>query len=257
MKQQLRKALLTIQSAYPSVAGFKARVYAATRGAARIPHERDFNVLALIPPALDGCFVDVGGNKGQSIQSILLFKPAAPVISFEPNPLLAQKLKTRYRNRPNVEVVAKGLSDKVGTFSLFMPCYKHLTCDELASLNRDAAESWINRDRVFRFDPAKLHVTEVQCEVSTLDTYRLSPVFIQIDVHGAEFNVLSGALETLKRCEPVLLVEDYRGDPKTVQLMEGLGYEEIYLEGTTLKRGRTPGDNSLLVTPSRLRDLRP
>jgi FkbM family methyltransferase len=249
MKRHLRKALLTLQSEYPSVAGFKARLYAATRRAVRVPHERDFNVLALIPPSLNGCYIDVGGNKGQSIQSILLFKPTAPIIFFEPNPLLAEKLKTRYQGHANVKVIAKGLSDKVGTLSLFVPCYERLSCDELASLNRYAAESWINAHRVFWFDQAALRVSEVQCGVSKLDLYRLSPVFIKIDVQGAEYDVLAGARDTLQRCEPVLLVEDYRGNPNTVQLMEGLGYEEVYLDGLMLKKGRTQGDNSVLGTP--------
>jgi FkbM family methyltransferase len=221
-----------------------------------MPHERDFSVLALIPSSLEGCYVDIGGNKGQSIESIRLFKPTVEIVSFEPNPLLAHKLKSRYGRQMNVHVIAKGLSDAVGTFSLFVPCYERLTCDDLASLSRKAAESWINRDRVFGFNPAKLRILEVQCEVSTLDLYKLSPIFIKIDVQGAEFNVLAGAQETLRRCEPILLVEDYRGNPDTVRLMEGLGYAEVCVDGGMLNWGRTHSDNSLLVTPSRMRDLR-
>src|SRR4051812_17266524 len=176
MARQLRKALLTFGCKYPSFWDFKASVYATTRRCLRIPHERDFSVLTLIPPSLEGCYIDVGGNKGQSIESILLFKPTADVYSFEPNPLLAQKLKTRYRSQANIRVIPKGLSDAVGTFSLFVPCYRGLACDELASLNRDSAANWINGDRVFGFNPAKLRVSEVQCDITMLDMYRLSPV---------------------------------------------------------------------------------
>lgn len=255
MKQELRKLLLTIQSDYPAVAGFKERVYATTRRCLRVPHEREFNVLALIPSSLEGCYIDIGGNKGQSIQSILLFKPTAEIFCFEPNLLLAQKLKTRYRTQTNVRVINKALSDAVGVLSLFVPCYKRLACDDLASLNRESAANWINHDRVFGFDAANLRVSEVHCQVSTLDLYRLSPVFIKIDVQGTEYNVLAGAQETLRRCEPVVILEDYRGNPNTVQLMEGLGYEEFCMDGATLKKGPAQGDNSLLLTPSRMRDL--
>jgi FkbM family methyltransferase len=255
MALPLRKALLTFGCSYPEVWEFKAGVYATTRRWLRIPHERDFRVLALIPPSLEGCYIDIGGNKGQSIESILLFKPAADVFTFEPNPLLAQKLKTRYRVQPNVRVIPKGLSDAVGTFSMFVPCYKRLACDELASLDRQAAESWINHDRVFGFDPANLRVSEVQCKVSMLDLFHLSPVFIKVDVQGAEYNVLAGAQETLRRCEPVLLVEDYRGNPNTVRLIERLGYEELCLDHVG-RQNTGKRDNSLLITPSRMRDLR-
>jgi FkbM family methyltransferase len=256
MKQELRKLLLTIQSDYPTVAGFKERVYATTRRCLHVPHEREFKVLALIPSSLEGCYVDIGGNKGQSIQSILLFKPTAKIVCFEPNLLLAQKLKTRYRTQANVRVIEKGLSNAVGGLSLFVPSYKHMAYDELASLDRESAANWITHDRVFGFDPAKLRVSEVHCEVSTLDCYGLSPVFIKIDVQGTEYNVLAGAQETLRRCEPVLIIEDYRGNANTVRLLEGLGYEEFFLDGIRLKKGRTQGDNSLLLTPSRVRDLR-
>ena len=256
MKHELRKLLLTIQSDYPVVAGFKERVYATTRRCLRVPHEREFNVLALLPSSLDGCYVDIGANKGQSVQSILLFKPTAEIFCFEPNLLLAQKLKTRYGSRPNVRVIEKGLSDAVGAFSLFVPSYKRLAYDDLASLRRESAANWINHDRVFGFDAANLRVSELHCQVSTLDLYRLSPVFIKIDVQGTEYNVLAGAQETLQRCEPVLVIEDYRGNPNTVRLMEGLGYEEFFLDGLTLKKGRAQGDNSLLLTPARMRDLR-
>jgi len=256
MKQQLRKLLLSCQSDYPVIVKVKDRGYAMVRRWLRVPHEHEFNVLKLIPSTLKGCYVDIGANKGQSIQSILLFRPTEEIISFEPNPLLAEQLVTRYRNRPNVRLIGKGLSDEVGTFCLFVPKYKRLPCYDLASLSREAAETWINQDRVYGFDPSKLQVSKVQCSVSRLDLYGLSPVFIKIDVQGTEYNVLAGALKTLQRCEPIVVVEDYRGNSKTVQLMEGLGYEEYCLEGGVLKQGRTHGDNSLLITPSRMRDLR-
>ena len=250
MALPLRKALLTFGCIYPWVWDFKARVYATIRRCLHIPHERDFCVLALIPPSQKGCYIDIGANKGQSIESILLFKPSADVFSFEPNPLLAQKLKKRYGRQANVRVIPKGLSDEVGTFSLFVPCYGRLACDELASLHKEAAENWINDDRVFGFDAANLQILEVQCDVSMLDLYRLSPVFIKVDVQGAEYNVLAGAQETLRRCEPILLIEDYRGNPNTVNLMERLGYEEVCLDDLMQRKiGRR--DNSLLITPSR------
>jgi FkbM family methyltransferase len=255
MKRQLRKLLLSCQSDYPVIVKVKDRSYATVRRCLRVPHEHEFNVLRLIPPSLKGCYIDIGANRGQSIQSILLFKPSEEIVSFEPNPLLAEQLEVRYRNCPNIWVIAKGLSDEVGTFSLFVPKYKRLPCYDLASLSREAAETWINQDRVFGFDPSKLQVSEVQCSFSKLDLYGLSPIFIKIDVQGAEYNVLAGARETLQRCEPIVVVEDYRGNPKTVQLMEGLGYEEVALEAGVLRRGRTHGDNSLLITASRMRDL--
>src|SRR5262249_10105906 len=152
-------------------------------------------------------------NKGQSIESILLFKPDAEIVSFEPNPSLAHKLTMRYKRRRNIHIVAKGLADSVGQFTLFVPCYKQAVCEDLASLDRESAANWIDEKRVFGFDPAKLFIAELKCEVSTLDMHQLAPIFMKVDVQGYEYNVLNGARETLRRWEPILLVEDFRGDP--------------------------------------------
>ena len=48
-----------------------------------------------------------------------------------------------------------------------------------------------------------------QVRVMTLDSLKLEDVdFMKIDVEGMELRVLRGAIETLKRCKPVLVIED-------------------------------------------------
>jgi FkbM family methyltransferase len=255
MKRTIKKVLITLQSEAPFLKGAKQGFYSHTRRLLRIPHENDFQALKLIPFSMQGCFLDVGANQGQSIESILLFKPDAQIISFEPNPGLAQKLERRYKHRKNIRIVAQGLADSVGQFALFVPSYKSLICDDLASLDRASAANWINKQRVFGFDPAKLTVTEVKCQVGTLDMLQLAPIFMKVDVQGYEYNVLNGARETLRRWEPILLVEDFKGDPRTARVAEELGYREYLFDGTSFREGTTTGDNSFLMTPRRLKDL--
>ena len=255
MKSTIRKTLLTLQSEASFLTRLKERCYFHARHLLRIPHENGFKALKLICSASDECYVDVGANKGQSIESMLLFKPDAQVVSFEPNPMLAQQLERRYRSRKNIRIVAKGLADSVGRFTLFVPQYKRVICYDLASLDRDSAANWINGERVFGFDPAKLNISECQCEVSTLDSQHLKPVFIKVDVQGLEYNVLNGARKTLQQSEPILLIEDFRGDPRTAVLAEQLGYEEYGFDGVSFHKGENSGDNSFLITPRRFKDL--
>jgi FkbM family methyltransferase len=258
IKHIARKLLLTVQSELPFVARAKERVYFYTRRSLGIPHETDFRILALLSSyqsSSRACYVDVGANKGQSIESILLFHPSAQIVSFEPNPGLANELAVRYRHRQNVQIVAQGLADAAGQFTLFVPSYGRLSCYDLASLDRYSAANWINEERIFGFDPRRLSTVQVQCQVSTLDSHNLSPVFMKIDVQGYEYYVLKGAIETLRRCEPILLIEDYRGDSRTVQLAQELGYEEYCFDGRSLTKGANRGDNSLLLTPATIRQL--
>ena len=255
MDERLKKLIRTLQSELPFLKNLKEEFRFHLDRSLRHPHEEDFKALALIPDA-DGCYLDIGANHGQSILAIAIFKPDARIVSFEANPLLAAKLTRRYEGNPKVTVIAKGLSDRPGSLPLYVPSYKGFLYDALASLDRDAAASWISDRTVFRFDPASLSVAEVPCEVATLDDYALAPVFIKVDVQGYEYNVLRGALQTLRRYEPVVLVEAFRSDPRTVALCDELGYEEYDFDGLTLRKGpsnRSP--NSFLITPGRFATL--
>jgi FkbM family methyltransferase len=255
MKSTIRKILLTLQSEFSFLTDIKESLYFHARLLLRIPHENDFKALTLIRSSSQQCYVDVGANKGQSIESMLLFKPDAQVVSFEANPMLAQKLERRYGSWKNIRIVPKGLADSVGQFTLFVPRYKRVICYDLASLSRESAANWINEEKVFRFDPAKLNISEFKCEVCTLDMQHLKPAFIKVDVQGLEYNVLNGARETLRQWEPILLIEDFRGDPRTAVLAEELGYEEYRFDGVSFKKGKNTGDNSFLITPQRFKEL--
>jgi FkbM family methyltransferase len=256
MNENIKKVFRTLQSEFPFLKDAKDAVYFVARRKLGIPHERDFKALALIPKSAEGCFVDIGANQGQSIESILLARPHAEIVSFEANPGLAQKLVRRYRDQDNVEVRNSGLSDAPGTFTLYVPSYKGFVYDALASLDRAYAVSGISDKWIFGFNQARLSVAEVQCSLDTLDAQRLAPIFVKLDVQGHEYSVLAGGQETLRRYEPILLVEAFRDDPRTVELIKDLGYEEYYFDGSSLGKGApSSGPNSFLLTPARFKSL--
>jgi FkbM family methyltransferase len=256
MNEKIMKLFRTLQSEFPFLKDAKDALYFIARRKLGIPHERDFKALALIPKSAEGCFVDIGANQGQSIESILLARPDAEIVSFEANPGLAQKLVRRYRDRDNVRVRSSGLSAAPGTFTLFVPSYKGFVYDALASLDRAYAVSGISEKWMYGFTQARLSVDEVRCSLDTLDAQRLAPIFVKLDVQGHEYSVLAGGKETLRRYEPILLVEAFRDDPRTVQLTKDLGYEEYYFDGTSLRKGApTTGPNSFLLTPDRFKFL--
>jgi FkbM family methyltransferase len=255
MGETIRKGIRTLQSQFPVLKDAKDAYYRHSRRLLRVPHESDFRALSLIPEALGGCYVDVGANHGQSIESILLFRPSAQIVSFEANPGLAEKLRRRYARRAGIRVEAVGLADRVDTFKLFVPSYNGFVYDGAASLDRVSAASWVSPRTVFGFDPAKLDIAEIECHVETLDGYRLDPIFIKIDVQGFEYQVLHGARQTLERCQPLLLVENFRSDERLVRLMGELGYEEFYHQDGTLRRGNSPRENSFLMTEARWASL--
>jgi len=153
-----------------------------------------------------GIYIDGGANMGQSIQSIRLFRPTAEIVAFEPNPGLAARITRRYSDDPRLRVLPVALGDEEGELNLFIPLYRGVEFDALASIDRNAALEWINTSRMMFFDATKLSERKICCPVTTIDMQQLDPIFIKLDLQGAEYRALKGAVLTLTRCEPILMI---------------------------------------------------
>eukprot|EP00439_Symbiodinium_sp_Y106_P088183 s1_g719.t1 len=139
--------------------------------------------------------VDIGANKGVYTYQLARW---GETIAFEPIPQLASNLaKADY---PNVTVHQCVLGEKEGTQVLHVPYHKK----KRGALNTPSASL---RDQ----DSDGMLAIDV--EAKTLDSCGLDDIgFIKIDVEGWEENVLQGAIETLRRNQPIVmaeLVDDY------------------------------------------------
>lgn len=259
LKWRLKKYPRTLQSYFPFLKEAKDGFYRAYRRAARKPSDGDFAAIALFYDVLKGTYVDIGANTGQSIESIKLFAPDAKIVSFEPNPGLADKLKKRYLSDRNVTIRDVGLSDAEAVLQLHVPVYCGFVYDGLASLNYSDARNWINSDTVLFFSPKNLSVKSHRCQVETLDMQAIdNPVFIKIDVEGFETNVIKGGLETLRNYEPVLLVESLHDKPELLELVGALGFKPYHFaEGQFVagfpEHGQTR--NTFLITDWRMTQI--
>jgi FkbM family methyltransferase len=252
---RLKKPIRTIQSYFPFLKEAKDRFYLFYARRLGVPSESFFAAIALFEDRLKGCYVDVGGNLGQSIESIRLYAPNVKIVSFEPNPNLAAKLKHRYRSDPLVEIREVGLSERAMRLNLHVPSYRGFVYDGLGSIDFDAASSWINSETVYFFNPQHLVVNSYECEVETLDMQRLEhPVFIKIDVEGTEYEVMKGGIETLQKFEPILLIEGFHEKPDIAELSSSLGYEPYTFDGKSLVAGASE-TSTFLITPARMRAI--
>lgn len=185
------------------------------RKALRKPFEAEFKILQHID--FDGrCAVDVGANRGQSIDAIRLFHPSAEFVCFEPNPVLAARLRRRYSADANLRIESCGLGTRDANLDLFVPFYRGFMYDGLASFDEGEAGGWLNARTVWNFDPRKLSVQTHACRVRRLDDYDLRPAFVKIDVQGFEEQVLDGGARTLRESRPVLLIENNSGAARTL-----------------------------------------
>jgi FkbM family methyltransferase len=248
MRNQLVKAVRTLQSHVPMAQTAKENFQSLLRRTLRIPHERDFEILKLID-FTDRVFVDVGANRGQSIDSAKVTRPDVRIVSFEPHPQLAKRLSRIYGNDPTIVIRGVGLSDRPGEFKIFTPTYRGYVYHGLSSLSYQSASNWISGDTVFFFDASHLRIDEAVCSITTLDSENLAPGLIKIDVQGTEGKVIRGALNTIERYKPVVLVERDVGMGEVRELLGALNYAEYRVANGKLEKGTQPGDNAILITP--------
>jgi FkbM family methyltransferase len=242
----VKKLIRTLQSEVPFTKSAKDACRLWSLRLLRRPHEADFRALSMLP---DGCYVDIGANQGQSIESIRLFRPNTQVVAFEANPRLASKLTRRYRGQESIQINDLGLSNTCGIFTLYVPSYNNFEYDALASMDRGHAASWIGPETVYYFRPHKLRVAEVECRTRTLDSFNLEPVFVKVDVEGLEYAVLEGARKTLTKHHPVVLLEYSEADDRAKQLLQSLGYMEYAYDGSGFYKGPSGRDkpNSFFI----------
>lgn len=130
--------------------------------------------------------VDAGANQG--IYSFHMSRFAPRVEAFEPNPIYWERL-LRLGHKVKLHKVA--LSDRAGTARLNIP----------KGMGRPA-EGWGTLENT------KLELDRsLEVAMRTLDSYSLDIGFLKIDVEGHENTLLQGALETIKKSRPNILVE--------------------------------------------------
>lgn len=208
----------------------------------------DFNILKHLPSVR--LALDIGANWGQSIETIRRLRPDARIVSFEPNPVLAQRLERAYGAEVGVKIEPCALSAEAGQMRLYVPSYRRFVYDGLASLDYTEAHQWLNPDRVAGFDPALLRVSSYEVAVARLDDFGLAPDFIKIDVQGHELAVLRGATATLAH-RPVVMLEDAR--PEIVTLLAEFGMMPFALFGERLVSGKTDTNNTIFMTSDQAR----
>jgi len=158
--------------------------------------------------------LDIGANHG--IYSYKLRRLGCRVHAFEPNSACSDLLIRWGLSDPNLFVHSTALGDFNGSVELQIPIDSH-------GLEHDSSSSI----RPHSFERSR----SLKVPIKTLDSFSLSNIsFIKIDVEGAEYGVIKGALFTLKKSWPALLVEiELRHSAEsfsdTFNLLHHLGYQ--------------------------------
>jgi FkbM family methyltransferase len=166
---------------------------AAVLSPADIRDSRDNEALRLLlvfALQSDSCCIDVGAHEGIWLEQFRRLAPRGRHVAYEPLPHMYEGLAEKY---PEMDVRNAALSNAAGEAS-----FVHVT---------DHAGYSGLRERTY----PRL----VETETITVRTERLDdsladgyvPTVIIIDVEGAEQQVVEGALETIRRHQPIIVFE--------------------------------------------------
>lgn len=172
----------------------------------RLPVDKyDFQTTQLIRKHLkkDSNCIDIGANMGHILMEIVAAAPKGNHFAFEPIPELFSSLKKRFSK--NTRVYNCALSSEKGE----------------ASFNYYPARPAISGFRERNYDVGE-QATQLTVRMEKLDDLipdNIKIDLVKIDVEGAEYEVLQGAKNVLKKNKPIVLFEC------------GLGLADVY--GTT------------------------
>jgi len=194
-------------------------------------HEPELN-LAKYFRRPDDCFVDVGANVGQTMASVRAVNLEIPVVSFEPNPLLATALSKAASELRKVEVHSVALAADSGETLLWVPVVDGYLVTPLASFDLDVL---YERNQLAYIKSLStrgdLRLLPVKVYRQPGDAFELEPTITKIDVEGFELEVIKGLTRTIQRTKPLLIVERSHKSPDVANKLGDLGYRPFRYDG--------------------------
>lgn len=156
----------------------------------------------------ESCCVDIGCHEGQFLTEYMRCASKGTHYAFEPIPYLYEQLCENYKS---ARIFNYALSDKSGETSFFIlpdkPALSGLNERETIQKELPREEITIRTERLDEVIPPEVKID-----------------YIKIDVEGAEGLVISGALDTIKRNKPFVILE--HGEDSS--LLFGMTSENIY-----------------------------
>lgn len=163
--------------------------------------------------------LDIGANIGTT--ATVMARNFQTVHAFEPAPDLFQALRRNLAKYPHAIAHQCALGSEYGSANLTL-------------YTKHGQISHIQSDRTVPTD----YIVVGPIKVRTVDSFNFPKVdFMKIDVEGYEAPVIQGAVETIKRCRPLILIEQEGNEETNFGLKRDQASEILRSLGMTLHPG--------------------
>lgn len=191
--------------------------------------DNDLKILAGLKKHLrnsPGIF-DIGANRGSYTDFALTLFPDAFMWLYEPNDMWVDVLKDKYKENSHVEVFSTLVGSKIGDEKFY---YFTNHNDQLSS---------IYKRPVFSELPMQTQLKSCTT-IDAIMEYMDFIDFIKVDTEGAEFDVLKGAVESLKDQKIKFIQIEYGGTypdagitmMEVITFVNSFGYRVYSYDGT-------------------------
>lgn len=193
--------------------------------------EREYELINLVRKK-NPIIIDIGGNRGESIKNFLKYKKDAKIYSFEPKKNSFNLIKKKYKKK-NISIFNYGIGNLDSTITLYTPTIYNYEFSGLSSIDRNNLKfrlsfffKKINKN--FKFIKEKI-------EIKKLDNLNLQPDLIKIDTEGSELDVINASLETIKKFEPIIIIEFNHSNFLAInKILQKIGYESYVFNKNSL-----------------------
>jgi FkbM family methyltransferase len=212
-----------------------SRATAAIAGTGLTERDDALFVIDLLRPG--DLFADVGANVG--FYTMVAARRGARVEAFEPTPEACAALERGIELNAVAALVglhraACGSERGIARFTTGLDISNHLVADDAPGID--------------------VPLTTLDAELAAVEP---PLAMLKVDAEGHDLDVLRGALETIERLRPVIMVEIWTGGAGPLGLVERFGYRPYTYEPAAralreIAPGYRQGGNMLLIADARL-----
>ncbi len=174
-------------------------------------YDSDFKIISILESKnffnQKKIILDIGANDGMSYNIIRRFTKKTKIISFEPN-------NYNFRNLKKIEKIDKlfkcknvALSNFNKKENFYTPYFKQYAITQMAGINKSGVKKRLQSSLFFKEIFKIIYLKKEILNTKKLDEYKFNPSFIKIDIEGHELECIKGSIDTIKKFNPILMVE--------------------------------------------------